>query len=133
MADKELAAGLTAECCETVTYEKTALAVGSGDQRGYATPMMIALIDKTAVQALERALEESFTSVGTLLNVKHLSATPIGMEVRARATLSEVDKKRLVFSVEAYDETGIIGEGVHERFIVDKERFMARAQGKLTK
>ena len=130
---KELAPNLEARCSEVVVYEKCAKAVGSGDREVYATPAMIALIEKTAVKALEGALEENLTTVGTLLNVKHLSATPIGMQVSAKCTLVEVDKKRLVFNVEAYDECGLIGEGTHERFIVDKERFMAKAEGKLKK
>ena len=130
---KELVPNLEARCSEVVVYEKCAKAVGSGDREVYATPAMIALIEKTAVKALEGALEENLTTVGTLLNVKHLSATPIGMQVSAKCTLVEVDKKRLVFNVEAYDECGLIGEGTHERFIVDKERFMAKAEGKLKK
>lgn len=133
MAEKVLVAGLSAECRETVVYEKCAVSVGSGDREVYATPAMIALVEKTAVKALEGELEESLTTVGTLLNVKHLSATPKGMEVKAKCTLTEVDNKRLVFNVEVYDEAGAVGEGIHERFIVDKERFMAKAKSKLKK
>ena len=133
MAKKVLVAGLSAECRETVVYEKCAISVGSGDREVYATPAMIALVEKTAVKALEEVLEESLTTVGTLLNVKHLSATPIGMEVKAKCTLTEVDNKRLVFNVEVCDEAGAVGEGIHERFIVDKERFMAKAKSKFEK
>lgn len=133
MAGKKLEAGLTAEVGETVSLDKTAVNVGSGDREVYATPAMIALIEKTAVKALEGALEENTTSVGTRLDVKHLAATPVGMKVWAKCTLTEVDRKRLVFKVEAYDECDLIGEGIHERFIVDAEKFTAKAKSKLTK
>jgi predicted thioesterase len=75
-------------------------------------------------------LEEGQSTVGTIVNVKHVAATPVGMEVSCESELIEIDRRRLVFNVKAYDECGLIGEGVHERFIIDVEKFMSRTNGK---
>ena len=114
-----------------VTKELTAEAVGSGLLPVYATPMMIALMEKTAHTSVSPYLEEGTGTVGTLMNVSHLAATPMGMKVYCESELIEVDRRRLVFSVKAYDESGLIGEGKHERFIIENEKFLAKANQKL--
>jgi predicted thioesterase len=88
--------------------------------------MMIALMENAAWQAVAEHLDEGYVTVGTLVNVKHLAATPLGQKVRATAELIEIDRRRLVFKVEAYDERQKIGEGLHERFAVNLERFMQK-------
>lgn len=118
---------------ETVTEQNTALSVGSGSLKVYATPAMLALIEKAACEAIKDILNEGETTVGTLLNVRHLAATPIGMNVSATAALIERDGRRLVFNVQASDECGIIGEGTHERFVVLSERFTEKTYSKLIK
>ena len=124
---------IKATVSEVVTDQKTALSVGSGSLKVYATPAMLALIEKASCEALKSVLDEGDTSVGTLLNVKHLAATPVGMEVCATAELVERDGRKLVFDVKAYDESGLIGEGVHERFIVSADRFVEKTYSKLNK
>ena len=114
----------------TVTKEMTAEVMGSGTLPVYATPSMIALMENTASKSVQAQLEDGQGTVGTLINVKHVSATPVGMEVTCETTLVEVDRKRLVFEVKAFDEAGLIGEGTHERFIIDNEKFLSKAQSK---
>ena len=114
----------------TVTEANTALALGSGQVPVYATPALVALLEEAAVNALKPLLEAGKTSVGTRVDVSHLAATPIGMIVRAQATLSKVDGRRLVFDVVAHDEVERIAEGLHERVVVDEQRFLARVQEK---
>lgn len=123
----------TATVTETVTPEKTASSVGSGSLPVYATPAMLALIEKAACVAASPLLAEGETSVGTYLAVKHLAATPVGMNVKAVAELTERDGRKLIFAVSAYDECGIIGEGIHERFIVQSDRFTEKTNAKLNK
>ena len=114
----------------TVTTENIATNVGSGKVKVFATPMMISLIEKAAVLSIEPCLEEGQSSVGTHINVSHCAATPMGMKVWAETEVIEVDRRRVTFSVKAYDERGIIGEGTHERFIIDIEKFQAKADNK---
>lgn len=116
-----------------VVESNTAMAVGSGLLPVYSTPSMIALLEMAACNAISDQLEEGSTSVGTLLNIKHLAATPIGMNVTATATLTEVDGRRLVFDIKVHDEVSLIGEGTHERFIVFSEKFLAKTNAKATK
>ena len=123
--------GLKHTIKETVTPDKTAATVGSGLLPVYATPAMIALMEKCASECVAPYIEDGKSSVGTMLNVKHLAASPIGIEITCTATLTEVDGRRLVFSLEASDEKGPIGEGTHERFVIDVERFMAKCNSKL--
>jgi predicted thioesterase len=118
--------GLTGEATTTVVYENTAAFVGAGGVEVFGTPAMIALIENAAWRAVADSLEEGNVTVGTLVNVRHLAATPMGQQVRATAELIEIDGRRLVFKVEAYDEKRKIGEGQHERFIVNLERFLKR-------
>ena len=116
---------------EVVTEELLAKNIGSGRVKVFATAMMIALMEKTAVLSVEPYLEEGQNTVGTGINVSHCSATPVGMKVWAETELVEIDRRRLVFKVAAYDECGLIGEGTHERFIVDNDRFMKKTQEKI--
>ena len=121
-----LTPGLTGEARTTVVHENSAAAVGAGGVEVFGTPMMIALMENAAWRAVEDSLEEGDVTVGTAVNVRHLAATPLGQQVRATAELIEIDGRRLVFKVEAYDEKRKIGEGQHERFIVSLERFLKR-------
>ena len=123
--------GMQHTVIETVTNEKSAAQVGSGLLPVYATPAMIALMEKCASECVAPFIEEGKSSVGTMLNVKHLAASPIGIQISCTATLTEIDGRRLVFSLVASDEKGPIGEGTHERYIIDVERFMAKCQSKL--
>jgi fluoroacetyl-CoA thioesterase len=118
--------GLKGEATTTVVHENTAAFVGAGGVEVFATPMMIALMENAAWRAVASSLEESDVTVGMLVNVQHLAATPMGQQVRATAELIEIDGRRLVFKVEAFDEKRKIGEGQHERFVVNLERFLKR-------
>ena len=125
-----LEVGIKGKDTVKVVYENTATAVGSGVLEVFATPMMIALMEKTACNSVIPYLDEGDGSVGTELNVKHVAATPIGMTVTCESELIEVDGRRLVFKVEAYDEVGLIGKGTHERFIVNNEKFQNKTDNK---
>ncbi len=120
--------GMTGEANTVVVYENTAAAVGAGGVEVFGTPMMIALMENAAWRAVVDGLEEGQVTVGTVVNIRHLAATPIGQNVRATAELTEIDGRRLVFKVEAYDERQKIGDGTHERFIVHLDRFLNRIQ-----
>ena len=116
-----------------VEEKDTAKAHGSGTLDVLATPRMIALMEESAYKCIEKYLDDTQSSVGTYLDVKHLSATPVGMDVYAESEIIELDGRRVVFSVKAYDEKGLIGEGKHERFIVFSEKFVAKTYQKLEK
>ena len=103
---------------------------GSGSLLVYGTPAMLLLVEKTAVALLEGHLDEGMTTVGTNLNVDHVSATPLDAEVSCQVELTEIDRKRLVFSVEVKDAAGVIGKGTHERFIVQADKFQQKANSK---
>ena len=122
--------GITAEITDTVTEKNTAAALGSGGLGVFATPTMIAMMEGAALSAVGPLLPPGWSTVGTELNVKHLSATPVGMKVSAKAELLKVDGKALSFKVEAFDEAGKIGEGTHGRYIVECEKFLAKTEGK---
>ena len=124
--------GMTLTLTTTVTEDKTARAMKSGTLDVFATPAMIALMEETAYKTVADSHDEGMGTVGTYLAVKHLAATPLGMTVTCKAELVEIDNRRLVFKVAAYDEAGIIGEGDHERFIVQNEKFMAKTNAKST-
>lgn len=113
-----------------VTPELLASNVGSGLVKVYATAMMIALMEKAAVLSVEPYLEEGQGTVGTHVNMSHCSATPVGMKVWAETELIEIDRRKLTFKVAAYDERGLIGEGRHERFIIDNVKFQQKANSK---
>jgi predicted thioesterase len=114
----------------TVTRELTAAVVGSGQIAVFATPSMILLMEQAAELAVINALPDGCATVGTLVNIEHAAATPVGMKVTATAVLKEIDGRKLVFDVEASDEREVIGRGVHERFIIQKDKFMARVNAK---
>ena len=114
----------------TVCQENTAETRKSGTLQVFATPAMIELIEEAAWKSVADELEEGCASVGTSLNVSHLSATPVGMKVSCQTNLKEVDGRRLVFSVVVEDEAGKIGEGTHARFIIQSEKFQKKAYGK---
>ena len=116
-----------------VTEGNTAQALGSGSLAVLATPAMVALMEKTARLSVAPYLEEGQSTVGTLVNVKHLAASPVGMRITCKTELVDIDRRRLVFHVECSDEAGLIGEGEHERFIIDEAKFMAKAEAKLNK
>ncbi len=124
--------GLSAKVEGEVTADLTARSQGSGEVDGLATPVMVLMMEEAAIKALEGRLGEGMTSVGTRLDVTHVAPTPVGMRVTAQATLVEVEGRRLVFSVTADDESGVIGKGTHERFIVNKEGFAGRIQARWT-
>ncbi len=115
----------------TVTENETAKSFGSGTLLVLATPKMIALMEEASYKCLDKYLENGQSSVGTYLDVKHLSATPVGMKVYAEAEIIEVDGRRVAFSVKAYDEKGLIGEGKHERFVVSSDKFVSKTYQKL--
>ena len=119
--------GITGSNEITVTGENTASAWKSGNLDIFATPAMIALMEQTCAESVESRLEDGMSTVGTLVNIKHLRATPIGRRVKVESVLTEIDRRRLVFSVTATDDKGIIGEGVHERFIINCEKFLEKA------
>lgn len=125
-----LQAGIRGYETEEVTADHTALHMGSGTLEVYATPAMIALIEKTAWKSVEEHLESGQGSVGTRLAIDHVSATPLGMKISCKTLLTKVEGRKLVFEAEVSDETGVIGRGTHERFIIDKEKFVSRANQK---
>ncbi len=113
-----------------VTEALTAKAMGSGELPVYPTPAMAALIEETAWKSVAPALEPGQGTVGTKLDISHLAATPLGRKVRCETELIEIDRRRLVFSAAVFDEAGKIGEGAHERFIVDNGKFLAKANAR---
>ncbi|MBI4735883.1 MAG: thioesterase family protein [candidate division NC10 bacterium] len=130
MAD-QMTVGMTFEKTLTVTEVLTA---GQLHRRGMyvlSTPEMIRLVEHCALEGVQPFLQSNQNSVGTRVDVRHLSATPMGMQVTARCTLVEIDRRRLVFQAEVHDELEKVGEGTHERFIVDAEKQLARIQEKL--
>ena len=116
-----------------VDHSNTAKFAGSGELDVFATPNMICLMEQAAQASVAPYLEEGQGTVGTLLNVSHDAATPIGMKVWAETELVEIDRRRLVFDVKAYDECGLIGQGRHERFIIQNDKFIAKANAKAVK
>ena len=122
--------GIRGTAEETVTEEKTAWKIGSGELLVYATPCMASLIEKAAWKSVADELEEGQGTVGTKLDISHEAATPVGMTVTAETVLKEVDGRRLVFEVEVHDEVVVIGRGTHERFIIRNEKFFNKAQNR---
>lgn len=122
--------GLAGTAHTTVTQSNTAIALGSGLVPVFATPALVALLEEAAVKALAPQMEAGKTSVGTRVDVQHLAATPLGMAVHAEATVTGVDGRQISFRVTAYDEAEQIAEGIHQRIIVDEQRFLARAEAK---
>ena len=127
----EITVGMTGSVSTTVEREDTAYEVGSGSLLVYATPCMVALMEGAACEAIAAALPEEKTSVGIELNISHLSATPVGMEVRAEAEVTEVAGNIITFQITAFDEAGKIGEGTHKRVAVTAQKFLHRTYDKL--
>ncbi|MGD0612625.1 MAG: thioesterase family protein [Anaerolineales bacterium] len=126
----ELLPGLTAELELCVTEADTASRWGSGLVPVFSTPALVGLMEGAAVRAIQGGLAPGQTTVGGHIDIHHLAATPVGMGVHARAKLTAVDGRKLTFRIEAWDEVEPIGEAVHERFIIDEARFVAKAQAK---
>lgn len=132
MMDK-IKVGLNSIIETTAMQKDSAINYGSGAVDVYSTPAMIALLESSARNAVDLHLPKGYTTVGIKVDVKHLAATPIGSRIKASAELIEVDGKRLVFKVEAFDEVEKIGEGIHERFVIDMDKFMGRLDKKIKK
>lgn len=118
--------GLTNRCEVRVNETNTAAAVGSGSLQVFSTPMMIALMEETCATCVAPHLEEGMTTVGTKVDIVHVAATPLGMKVYCDCELTCFENRKLVFTVKAFDERGLIGEGNHERFIVNAEKFQLK-------
>ena len=127
----QVKAGLKNTVSEEVTEANTALAMGSGSLPVYATPAMTCLMEKAATEAVEALVPEGWTTVGISRHVAHTAATPVGLTVRAEAEVTAVEGRKIIFTVRAYDDQGEIGVGSHERFAVDKEKFLAKAAAKV--
>jgi fluoroacetyl-CoA thioesterase len=127
---QELVPGLQAELEHTVTDADSASHWGSGLVPVFSTPALVGLMESAAVAALTGHLASGQTTVGARIDVRHLAATPVGMQVRARAELMAVEGRKLVFKVQALDAVELIGEADHERFVVDEARFLSRVQAK---
>jgi predicted thioesterase len=129
MEDKTgISVGQTAMATTTVTEQNTARAVGSGSLDVFATPMMVALMERAACECLADALEPGRTSVGTRVDIEHTAASPLGAVITATATVADIDGRKIEFEVAANDSKGVIGHGKHTRVIVDGERFMAKVR-----
>ncbi len=126
----ELREGIMGSSETVVDENNIALTMGSGELEVFATPAMVALMEEAAAESVKPYIDEGSTTVGAALEIEHVSATPVGVSVRCESELCHVDGRKLVFNVTAYDNAGIIGKGRHERFIVEKERFMKKAEAK---
>ena len=127
----EITVGMTATVRSQAEREDTALEVGSGSLLVYATPCMVALMEGAACEAIADAIPEDKTTVGTHLQIDHISATPVGLEVWATAEVAAVEGNIITFSVQAFDEAGKIGEGIHKRALINSQRFLDKAYAKL--
>jgi len=128
-----LSVGIKGNLERTVTQELTAEALGSGLLPVFATPAAVALAEETAWKSVAGELEEGQGTVGTLMELAHIAATPLSMKVRCETELVEVDRRKLVFTVKIYDEKEKVADGRHERFIIDNAKFLSKAEGKLQK
>ena len=127
----EITVGMKGEVFTNVEREDTAKEVGSGDLLVYATPCMVALMEGAACEAIAEAMGENQTTVGTMLNIEHISATPVGLDVRAVAEVTAVEGKVITFDVKAYDEAGEIGHGTHKRVVINSQKFLEKVYNKL--
>ena len=127
----EITVGMKGEAFTLVEREDTAKEVGSGELLVYATPCMVALMEGAACEAIAQCLSDTQTSVGTALNIEHISATPVGMEVRAEAEVTAVEGKVITFQVRAFDEAGEIGKGIHKRVLINPQKFLEKTYSKL--
>jgi predicted thioesterase len=131
MAEEKIVAGLRGSASITVGEEHTAPSIGSGKVRVLATPVMINLIEAAALAAVEHLLPAGYQSLGTHLDVRHIAATPVGMRVTATAEVTRVEGRTVDFRVEARDERELIGDGTHQRVVVNVSKFDQRIQRKL--
>ncbi len=122
----ELTKGLSAQSTTIVSEQNTAAILGSGDLAVFATPAMVALMENAAMKAVADALPEGSTTVGTEMNVTHIKASKLGAEITATAVVVEVEGRKVTLNVGARDGESLIGEGVHTRFVVDREKFMSK-------
>jgi fluoroacetyl-CoA thioesterase len=127
----EIIPGLIGELEQTVTDNDTASRWGSGLVPVFSTPALVGLMEGAAVKALSGHLSPGQTTVGGRIDVRHLAATPVGMKVLSKAVLTDVQGRKLVFKIQAWDEHELIGEADHERFIVDEAKFIGRVQAKM--
>lgn len=125
--------GMKATVKLVVAEDQTAASYGSGGVKVFATPAMVALLENAALKAVDPHLPEGHGTVGIHLDVRHLAATPVGMTVTATAELVEIDRKKLVFQVEAWDKTDKIGDGTHTRYIIDKAAFLKMTEEKASR
>jgi fluoroacetyl-CoA thioesterase len=129
----ELSPGLWHEIEHCVTQEDTAEQWGSGLVPVFSTPAMVGLMEAAAVKVLEGYLPAENTSVGSHMDVHHLAATPVGMQIHIKAELTQIDGRKLVFKISARDEVELIGDALHERVIVNKEKFITKVNSKAIK
>ena len=127
----EITIGMKGTAESFVEREDTAKEVGSGSLLVYATPCMVALMEGAACEAIADAMKDTETTVGIMLNIEHISATPVGLDVRAEAEVTAVEGKVITFQVTAFDEAGEIGRGTPKRVIVNTQRFLDKAYTKL--
>lgn len=125
-----LTVGITNEKSEMVSDNNTAIKYGSGSIAVYATPAMVGLMEGACLDAIEHLMPEGMSTVGISIDIRHSAATPVGMKVRAVAELVEIAGKRLVFRIEAFDEKEKIGEGIHQRYVVDVAKFLQKCNAK---
>lgn len=123
---EDLKLGMTNRFEKLVSEEDTANRLASGTLEVFSTPMMVAMMECAAKDLVQPLLEEGYSTVGTSLNIKHIAATKVNKKVWAIAELVEIDRKKLTFKIDAFDEDKKIGEGTHERFIIENEKFMAK-------
>jgi predicted thioesterase len=129
--DFEFKIGMLEIAEDVVAEQNTAIFLGSGSLPVYATPALIALMEKASALLAEKSLPDLMSTVGISLNVKHIAATPVGMKVHAESELVMVEDRKLTFKVTVFDEKEKIAEGIHERFIIKKESFLQKAEAKL--
>lgn len=125
---QELKPGITNRIDLVVDESVSAMQAASGEMNVFGTPFVIALMEQTADKSVRPCLEDGQATVGTLVNIRHTAATPMGMAAYATSELIEVDRRRLVFRVAVFDEAGQVADGTHERFIIDKEKFMQKTE-----
>jgi len=124
---KQIPIGTKGSKSVKVTEDTLASATGSGAVDVFSTPNLVLLMEEASVEAVKDYLEDGETTVGTMVNIRHLAATPPGLTVTATAVLTEVDGRRLVFEVSAHDGVDIVGQGTHERFVVDRAKFIEKS------
>ena len=126
--ENTLKIGIKGEKEIVVDASVSAKKAASGEMDVFGTPFVIALMEQTADVSVRPYIENTQATVGTMVNIKHMAATPMGMKAFGKSELLEIDGRRLFFKVEVYDEVGLVAEGTHERFIIDKEKFMAKTE-----